>query len=31
VERLASLDVNTITPIDALTILARLVDEAKRA
>ncbi len=31
VERLASLDVNTITPIDALTILARLVDEAKRS
>jgi DNA mismatch repair protein MutS len=30
VERLTSLDVNTITPIDALTILARLVDEAKR-
>ncbi|HEY4130687.1 MAG TPA: DNA mismatch repair protein MutS [Gemmatimonadaceae bacterium] len=31
VERLATLDVNTITPIDALTILARLVDEAKRS
>ena len=31
VERLASLDVNVITPIDALTILARLVDEAKRS
>jgi DNA mismatch repair protein MutS len=31
VERLVSLDVNTITPIDALTILARLVDEAKRS
>lgn len=31
VERLASLDVNSITPIDALTILARLVDEAKRS
>ena len=30
VERLASLDVNTIAPIDALNILARLVDEAKR-
>ncbi len=31
VERLASLDVNTIAPIDALNILARLVDEAKRS
>ncbi|HXT18064.1 MAG TPA: DNA mismatch repair protein MutS [Gemmatimonadaceae bacterium] len=31
VERLASLDVNMITPIDALTILARLADEAKRS
>jgi DNA mismatch repair protein MutS len=30
VERLLALDVNTVTPIDALTILARLVDEAKR-
>jgi DNA mismatch repair protein MutS len=31
VDRLVELDVNTITPIDALTILARLVDEAKRS
>jgi DNA mismatch repair protein MutS len=31
VDRLVSLDVNTIAPIDALNILARLVDEAKRS
>jgi DNA mismatch repair protein MutS len=30
VERLASLDVNTLTPIDAIAILARLIDDAKR-
>jgi DNA mismatch repair protein MutS len=30
VERLASLDVNTMTPIDALTTLAQLVVDAKR-
>jgi DNA mismatch repair protein MutS len=29
-ERLASVDVNSLTPIDALTLLAHLVDEAKR-
>jgi DNA mismatch repair protein MutS len=31
VDRLVALDVNTIAPIDALNILARLVDEAKRS
>jgi DNA mismatch repair protein MutS len=31
VEQLASIDVNALTPIDALTTLARLVDEAKRS
>ena len=31
VDRLASLDINTIAPLDALNILARLVDEAKRS
>jgi DNA mismatch repair protein MutS len=31
VDRLVALDVNVIAPIDALNILARLVDEAKRA
>jgi DNA mismatch repair protein MutS len=30
-ERLASLDVDTMTPIEALTTLARLADEAKRS
>jgi DNA mismatch repair protein MutS len=30
VDRLLSLDINTIAPLDALNILARLVDEAKR-
>jgi DNA mismatch repair protein MutS len=30
VERLVSLDINTIAPLDALNILARLVEEAKR-
>jgi DNA mismatch repair protein MutS len=29
VDRLASLDVNALTPIDAIALLARLVDEAK--
>ncbi len=31
VERLTSLDVNAMTPIEALTVLARLVEDAKRA
>jgi DNA mismatch repair protein MutS len=31
VDRLVALDVNTIAPLDALNILARLVDEAKRS
>ena len=31
VERLASLDVNTLTPIEALTLLASLVEAAQRA
>jgi DNA mismatch repair protein MutS len=31
VDQLASLDVNSITPLEALTLLARLADEAKRA
>jgi DNA mismatch repair protein MutS len=31
VDRLMSLDINTIAPLDALNILARLVDEAKRS
>jgi len=30
VERLASVDVNAMTPLDALTLLARLSDEARR-
>ena len=30
VDRLAALDINTMTPIEALTTLAKLVDEAKR-
>jgi DNA mismatch repair protein MutS len=31
VERVASLDVNTMTPVQALTMLANLVDEARRS
>jgi len=30
VEQLASIDVNAMTPLDALTTLAKLIDEAKR-
>jgi hypothetical protein len=31
VERLASIDVNAMTPLDALTTLARLVEQAKQS
>jgi hypothetical protein len=31
VEHVASLDVNTMTPVQALTMLANLVDEARRS
>jgi hypothetical protein len=30
VEELAGMDTNTMTPLDALTALARLVEQAKR-